>query len=249
MESLEKDCNKLIVTDKHERQTQVIKRLLRKEVEIYDDVSDASRRGMTSNISDTIKKIESELEESKSIAAEIDTPDMDIMSAVQDLDAVLPHLRKFNVHAKVIREAEEKFQKEKIAQEKKKALEEQKNRELKANAPDAIRVFEKFHRLISEHRFRDAYTQSFSRRYIKEMPYENWIIGYKTTLKSQPESVKAISGDKESIKLSYSLLSSDSQPNGNQLFQSFKGICILIFEDHDWKIDSLEAEKTGEKRY
>lgn len=106
-----------------------------------------------------------------------------------------------------------------------------------------VRFFE-YHRSITEHNLRQAYSY-LSKDFQNRMTYEGWAPGFDKTLSSNPSNLQLISAEPNRVEFSYNLEARDKENNKVKV-QSFKGTTILIKQNGSWKIDSIIADKTGE---
>lgn len=97
-----------------------------------------------------------------------------------------------------------------------------------------IQVLHDFHRNITNHRYRQAYS-SLSKKIQSEMTYDGWVAGFQTTVQSSVTNIRVISQTQNEVQLTYILKAVDN-PGGTSFF---KGSAVLIKTPVGWKIDDI----------
>lgn len=109
---------------------------------------------------------------------------------------------------------------------------------------EASRTFEHFHKLITDHSLHSAYDM-FSDEFQTEVPYDGWAEGYSTTISSDPKDIKIRNSTNNHVELSFVLKARD-RDMGRIKVQYFNGVCNLVKNNGNWKIDKIVASKTKE---
>lgn len=101
-------------------------------------------------------------------------------------------------------------------------------------AQEAVRVFQGFHRDITNRNLRAAYdTLGYDMQ--SEMTYEGWAPGFDTTLSSTPYDIEVQSATDMRVEITYVLRAVDN-PGGTRYFD---GRAVIIKRGSEWKIDEI----------
>lgn len=112
---------------------------------------------------------------------------------------------------------------------------------------NARKAFLDYHKAISDHRFKDAYSY-FTDNYRQSIgDYSSYAHGYQDTLSSSVSNVKVVDSSPSKVKLMYTLNARDRIPaSSRSKTQTFNGEVTMIQNNGNWYIDSMSAQKTDE---
>lgn len=112
---------------------------------------------------------------------------------------------------------------------------------------NARKAFLDYHKAISDHRFKDAYSY-FTDNYRQSIgDYSSYAHGYQDTLSSSVSNVKVVDSSPSKVKLMYTLNARDRIPaSSRSKTQTFNGEVTIIQNNGNWYIDSMSAQKTDE---
>ncbi len=72
--------------------------------------------------------------------------------------------------------------------------------------------------------------------------YENWVKGFKTTIKSEPSDFQSVTADSNRVELSFILTARDKTSSGTTT-QRWRSNAVVIKEGGQWRIADLENKK------
>lgn len=112
---------------------------------------------------------------------------------------------------------------------------------------NARKAFLDYHKAISDHRFKDAYSY-FTDNYRQSIgDYSSYAHGYQETLSSSVSNIKIVDSSPSKVKLMYTLKARDRIPvSSRSKTQTFNGEVTMIQDNGKWYIDSMSAQKTDE---
>lgn len=112
---------------------------------------------------------------------------------------------------------------------------------------NAKKAFLAYHKAISDHRFKDAYSY-FTSNYRQSIgDYRNYARGYQDTLDSSVSNIRVVDSSPSKVNLTYTLKSNDRMPGRKEnKIQTFNGSVTMINDNGKWYIDNMSAQKTDE---
>lgn len=112
---------------------------------------------------------------------------------------------------------------------------------------NARKAFLDYHKAISDHHFKEAYSY-FTDNYRQSIgDYSSYALGYQDTLSSSVSNVKVVDSSPSKVKFMYTLKARDRIPvSSRSKTQTFTGEVTMIQDNGKWYIDSMSAQKTDE---
>ena len=113
---------------------------------------------------------------------------------------------------------------------------------------NAEKAFLGYHKAISDHRFKDAYSY-FTDNYRQSVgDYSSYAHGYQDTLASSVSNIRVVDSSPSKVNLTYTLQSRDRIPlSSKNKIQTFRGEVTMINDNGKWYIDNMSAKKTNER--
>ena len=112
---------------------------------------------------------------------------------------------------------------------------------------NARKVFLDYHKAISDHHFKEAYSYFTDNCRQSIGDYSSYAHGYQDTLSSSISNIKVVDSSPSKVKLMYILKARDRIPaSSRSKTQTFTGEVTMIQDNGKWYIDSMSAQKTDE---
>lgn len=112
---------------------------------------------------------------------------------------------------------------------------------------NARKAFLDYHKAISDHHFKEAYSYFTDNCRQSIGDYSSYALGYQDTLSSSVSNVKVVDSSPSKVKFMYTLKARDRIPvSSRSKTQTFTGEVTMIQDNGKWYIDSMSAQKTDE---
>lgn len=112
---------------------------------------------------------------------------------------------------------------------------------------NARKAFLDYHKAISDHHFKEAYSYFTDNCRQSIGDYSSYALGYQDTLSSSVSNVKVVDSSPSKVKFMYTLKARDRIPvSSRSKTQTFNGEVTMIQDNGKWYIDSMSAQKTDE---
>lgn len=112
---------------------------------------------------------------------------------------------------------------------------------------NAKKAFLDYHKAISNHRFKDAYSYFTDNGRQSVGDYSSYARGYQDTLSSSVSNISVVDSSPSKVKFTYTLKSRDRVPvSSKNKIQTFSGEVTMINDNGKWYIDNMSAQKTDE---
>ena len=112
---------------------------------------------------------------------------------------------------------------------------------------NAKKAFLDYHKAISNHRFKDAYSYFTDNGRQSVGDYSSYARGYQDTLSSTVSNISVVDSSPSKVTFTYTLKSRDRVPvSSKNKIQTFSGEVTMINDNGKWYIDNMNAHKTDE---